>query len=192
MRKVPDWSIQVAWWVSGIFATGGLWYFLSIKNYAFTIACGIGAVVAAAIAVALHRAKDRADTPKVSKVEPMILQFGEEQVTFTELVRTNDYDIVKVNAHTHKLGVAAEHIWLKRRYPSAKMRTQALTTLKGLAPGAKGESAKVHFDVINIEFEDGREKDVYFDISNFFTCAGALLDGKTAVATKLRQLYNLH
>lgn len=60
MRTVPDWSIQVAWWVSGIFATGALWYFLSTQSYrsaGLSVAC---AVVFAAIAVALHRKKDAA------------------------------------------------------------------------------------------------------------------------------------
>jgi len=33
MRTVPDWWIQTSWWVSGIFATGAVWYFLSTREY---------------------------------------------------------------------------------------------------------------------------------------------------------------
>jgi len=42
-RTVPDWLIQLVWWFSGIFATGALWYFLSIKDYFYAA----GSVVAA-------------------------------------------------------------------------------------------------------------------------------------------------
>jgi hypothetical protein len=58
MRSVPDWSIQVAWWASGIFATGGAWYFLSAKELVLAAGSAVCAVVLAAVAVALHRRKD--------------------------------------------------------------------------------------------------------------------------------------
>jgi hypothetical protein len=59
IRTVPDWLIQISWWISGIFATGALWYFLSIKDYSY--ACGSGALAGAfaLLAVALHRRKDQ-------------------------------------------------------------------------------------------------------------------------------------
>jgi hypothetical protein len=55
---VPDWTIQAAWWASGIFATGGVWYFLSLKNYAYAGFAATGAVGFAIFAVVLHRKKD--------------------------------------------------------------------------------------------------------------------------------------
>ena len=58
MRGVPDWSIQAAWWASGIFATGAVWYFLSAHEYAFAIAAAVAAVVLAFIAIFLHTQKD--------------------------------------------------------------------------------------------------------------------------------------
>lgn len=58
MRSVPDWSIQVAWWVSGIFATGAVWYFLSTKDVAFAVVSGIVAILFAGVAIFLHRKKD--------------------------------------------------------------------------------------------------------------------------------------
>jgi hypothetical protein len=59
-RGVPDWSIQVAWWFSGIFATGALWYFLSLGSYVYATAAACGAVAFAVLAVQLHRKKDEA------------------------------------------------------------------------------------------------------------------------------------
>lgn len=58
MRSVPDWTIQIAWWVSGIFATGAAWYFLSTNNFAYAIGSALIAVLFAGIAVFLHRRKD--------------------------------------------------------------------------------------------------------------------------------------
>lgn len=62
MRSVPEWAIQLAWAISGIFATGAVWYFLSLKEYANAAWAGGGALVFVAIAIALHRAKDRANS----------------------------------------------------------------------------------------------------------------------------------
>lgn len=59
IRTIPDWLIQATWWISGIFATGALWYFLSIKDYSFAAGSGVVALVFAMLAVALHRRKDQ-------------------------------------------------------------------------------------------------------------------------------------
>lgn len=59
IRTVPEWLIQTIWWISGIFATGALWYFLSIKDYSFAAGSGVVALVFAIIAVALHGRKDQ-------------------------------------------------------------------------------------------------------------------------------------
>jgi hypothetical protein len=58
MRVVPDWSIQTSWWISGIFATGAVWYFLSTKEYGFAVAAAATAGVFAGLAIFLHRKKD--------------------------------------------------------------------------------------------------------------------------------------
>ena len=58
-RTVPDWAIQTCWWFSGIFATGALWYFLSIKNYSYVAGSGALAVAFALAAIVLHRRKDQ-------------------------------------------------------------------------------------------------------------------------------------
>lgn len=70
MGAVRDWWIQAAWWVSGIFATGAVWYFLSTREYSLAVAAGIAAVVFAAIAVTLHRRKDAVLALEASKPRP--------------------------------------------------------------------------------------------------------------------------
>lgn len=58
-RTVPDWVIQTCWWFSGIFATGALWYFMSIKDHAYAAGSGALAFAFALAAIALHRRKDQ-------------------------------------------------------------------------------------------------------------------------------------
>jgi hypothetical protein len=58
-RTVPDWLIQLLWWISGIFATGALWYFLSIKDHLYAGVSGVLAATFALLAIALHRRKDQ-------------------------------------------------------------------------------------------------------------------------------------
>lgn len=58
MKQVRDWQIQTAWWASGIFATGAVWYFLSVKNPLAAGICGLIAFLIAAFAVHLHIKKD--------------------------------------------------------------------------------------------------------------------------------------
>lgn len=59
MRTVPEWTIQIAWWLSGICATGALWYFLSTKSLVPAYISGLGGITFAVAAVILHRLKDR-------------------------------------------------------------------------------------------------------------------------------------
>ena len=59
MKNVPNWAIQAAWWVSGIFATGSFWYFLSLKSYGPSALSAFGAIAFASIAIVLHRKQDK-------------------------------------------------------------------------------------------------------------------------------------
>ncbi len=58
MRPIPDWAIQASWWASGIFATGAVWYFLSVTSYWSAGLSAVGAITFAVLTVALHRRKD--------------------------------------------------------------------------------------------------------------------------------------
>jgi len=112
-----------------------------------------------------------------------------ETVTFDELVRSTTLDIVRVNAHTHRLGVMAEHAWVAKRYPESEFRQQALWYLESETRDPKDRKA---FDIITLERDDGTTKEVYFEITSFF-------DGRTSsnsspdefARKKLREVYGI-
>lgn len=197
--KSPDWLLQAIWFVAGVFATGAVWYFISVKSTKLAIASAVAAFIFAAVAVLLHRNRDHQEAIEAAKKQEeerlhreITLNVGEERVTFTELFRSTEYDIIKVNANKHFLGVASEHEWIHARYPEANMEMQSLTTLDRLklAETEESEAAKVHFDVIDLLFPDGRRKKVYFDISSFFNgMTYATIDPESRVANKLNELY---
>ena len=64
--------IEAAWWASGVFATGAVWYFLSTREYALAIAAAVAAAVFAAVAIILHRKKDAVDAAEASKLRPPV------------------------------------------------------------------------------------------------------------------------
>lgn len=70
MRAVPDWWIQASWWVSGIFGTGAVWYFLSTREYSFAIAAGVAALTLAILAIAFHKRKDAFQVAATSAPQP--------------------------------------------------------------------------------------------------------------------------
>ncbi|MHB8471343.1 MAG: hypothetical protein ACYDC8_00565 [Gammaproteobacteria bacterium] len=67
MRPAPDWAVQLSWSVSGIFATGAVWYFLSLNEYLNASLAAVGAAIFAVIAIILHRLKDKTASAKVDK-----------------------------------------------------------------------------------------------------------------------------
>jgi len=124
------------------------------------------------------------------KEEPIVLEVKGETVTFTELLRSMQFDLVKVNAHTHVLGVAAEYEWVKRRYPDSEFLEQALTTLELIAGKSKYEGDEIHFDVIKIRLPDGYKKEIYFDISSFFNGeSSSTIDPHGFIAKKISGFY---
>jgi hypothetical protein len=54
-------------------------------------------------------------------------------------------------------GIAAEYAWIKENYPGCTMKKQALVQHKNKP-----------YDVLTIVRSDGREKEIHFDVSNFF------------------------
>lgn len=70
MGAVRDWWIQTAWWASGIFATGAVWYFLSTREYPLAMAAGVAAMVLATVAIVLHMKKDAVHALEESKPRP--------------------------------------------------------------------------------------------------------------------------
>lgn len=198
-KQIADWELQLTWFIAGIFATGALWYFISIKNLKMALASAIAAVLFCALAIFLHRSRDKiaeettAEEQKTKRMHaPLVLKVGEERITFDELHRSTDYDVVKVNTEEHMIGVMSEHTWLRYRYPEAEMEMQSLSSLNRLRQDEIDgpEAAKIHFDVMDICFPDGRKKKVYFDISAFYGgMTPAKLDPASRIAKKLNELY---
>lgn len=121
---------------------------------------------------------------------PVLLESGGEKVTFTEMLRTVHHDVVKIHAHTHELGIAAEYEWIRRRYPKSKPFMQALSTLQLIQGSKKNISNEIHFDIVKIRLAHGGVKDIYFDISSFFDAApSSLIDPKAFIAKRISDLY---
>ncbi len=121
---------------------------------------------------------------------PIELEVSGEKITFAELLRSVQHDVVKVHAHTHAIGVAAEHVWIERRYPESVFLEQGLTTLDLISGKKKYRNDQIHFDIIKIRLKNGTKKEVYFDISSFFG-GGALshLNPDEFIAKKICKLY---
>ena len=64
---------------------------------------------------------------------------------------------VVIKGATEGTGVDAEYRWLSKNYPSYRMRRQSLKNNGGKA-----------YDVLAITTKDGKELNVYFDITGFF------------------------
>jgi hypothetical protein len=120
----------------------------------------------------------------------MVLQAKEETVTITDLLRSVGHDVVKIDAHTHQLGVAAEYEWKKVKYPESKMIMQRLEEMD-VGKNNNGVNAKtIYFDVLEIQLSDGRKKEIYFDISSFFNGGGSsMIDPDSFIAGKIEDIY---
>jgi len=64
---------------------------------------------------------------------------------------------VVLKEKSEQAGVNAEYAWLNKYYPGYKLKLQSLNYSK-----------KKPFDIMSIVTSDGIEKDIYFDISNFY------------------------
>jgi hypothetical protein len=64
---------------------------------------------------------------------------------------------IVINEQSESKGVDAEYAWLSKHYPGYRTKKQSLTY-----------HDKKPFDIISIVTGSGEEKNVYFDISNFF------------------------
>lgn len=62
--SAPNWLIHVSWAVSGMFATGAAWYFLSVSDQMKFGLAVAGAMIFGVIAVKLQIIKDRRIIPK--------------------------------------------------------------------------------------------------------------------------------
>ena len=109
MKKIlPEWLVQITWFVAGVFGTGALWYFLSIKNSEAALISGVAAIVLAVLAVFLHKINDKNSrlltyrekiTSFVAEGHKLISRLGEEKLPTEEINTwvTNVENYLKVN-----------------------------------------------------------------------------------------------
>jgi hypothetical protein len=62
-----------------------------------------------------------------------------------------------IKEYSEPKGINAEYQWLRDNYPGYKLKQQSLSNNK-----------KKYYDVMDIITSEGKEKTIYFDISNFF------------------------
>jgi len=112
------------------------------------------------------------------------VKYPGETVTLELKTKSALFDIVKVNATTHHIGVDSEYSWLKKYYPNYKMVMQSLESIE------VNESQSLWFDKVEFLDKDGQTKSVYFDISAFFNEGGHTSTNLDQFAkVKIKELY---
>jgi len=101
-----------------------------------------------------------------NKTKDYVIKYDCETITFEYKTKSTLFDIVKINAITHGLGVRAEYQWVRKYYPNYTTTSQGLSKIK------VNENLSLHFDTLTIINDRGQQKNIYFDISEFFNDAG--------------------
>ena len=111
------------------------------------------------------------------------INFKGEEIVFEYKTRSALFDIVKINATTHLLGVSSEYIWINKYYPGYHMVMQSLSKIK------VDDNRNLYFDTLKLENEKGNLKYIYFDISSFFNDSGCTTTDMNSFAiSKIKEL----
>jgi len=107
-----------------------------------------------------------------------------ERITIEQKSKSALFDIVKINATTHHLGILAENLWIKKHYPNHDKNGQSLSKVE------VDEKDSLYFDKIFISNKKGQKKTIYFDISAFFNDGGhTSVDMDRFAKTMIKELY---
>lgn len=114
-----------------------------------------------------------------------VSEYADEKITFEVKLRSQDFDIVKIHATTHSLGVHAEREWLKKYYPGYENNMQFLDHV------ITDDGKTIDFDILPI-YKGNKKKDIYFDITDFYNGAHVEFTGSTHdyAKQKIRDIYN--
>lgn len=114
-----------------------------------------------------------------------VSEYADEKITFDVKLRSQDFDVVKIHATTHTLGVRAEKEWLNNFYPGYENNMQLLDHI------TTDDGKTLTFDIIPIH-KGYKKKDIYFDITDFYSGAHVTLTGSTHnyAKQKIRDIYN--
>lgn len=114
-----------------------------------------------------------------------VSEYADEKITFDVKLRSQDFDVVKIHATTHTLGVRAEREWLNKFYPGYENNMQLLDHI------TTDDGKTLTFDIFPIHKGD-KKKDIYFDITDFYSGAHVELtrDTHNYAKQKIRDIYN--
>lgn len=118
------------------------------------------------------------------KKEEFVIKYKDETITFEIMLRSQHFDIVKIHAITHVLGVHSEREWINKYYPDYSWGMQKLRniTLDG--------NKSIPFDIICIS-KGNNHKEIYFDLSDFFNESGCTSSDMNKFAEgKIKEIYN--
>lgn len=118
------------------------------------------------------------------KKEEFVIKYKDETITFEIMLRSQHFDIVKIHAITHVLGVHFEREWINKYYPDYSWGMQKLRniTLDG--------NKSIPFDIICIS-KGNNHKEIYFDLSDFFNESGCTSSDINKFAEgKIKEIYN--
>lgn len=107
-----------------------------------------------------------------------------ETITYEIKLKSHDFDVVKIHATTHRLGIHAEYEWLGRNYPGYQKNMQFLEHI------ITDNGETITFDIITIHNET-ELKEIYFDITDFYNGAHVEFTGNIHkyAESKIRDLY---
>lgn len=120
-----------------------------------------------------------------SRKKEFVSEYADEKITFEVKLRSQDFDIVKIHATTHGLGLRAEREWLNKNYPEYANNMQSLRHIK------TNDGKELTFDILPIQ-TGNKKKDIYFDITDFFDGAHVEFTGNTHnyAEQKIKEIYN--
>ena len=120
-----------------------------------------------------------------SRKKEFVSEYADEKITFEVKLRSQDFDIVKIHATTHSLGVRAEREWLNKEYSGYTNNMQFLRHIK------TNDGKELTFDILPIQ-KGNKKKDIYFDITDFFDGAHVEFTGNkhNYAEQKIKEIYN--
>lgn len=144
-------------------------------------------VLVAVVLIAIPQVRDGVKTllSLFNGKKEFVSEYADEKITFDVKLRSQDFDVVKIHATTHKLGVHAEREWLNKNYPGYTNNMQSLSHIK------TNEGKEVTFDILSIQ-KGNKKKDIYFDITDFFNGAHVSFTGNVHeyAEQKIRDIYS--
>lgn len=86
----------------------------------------------------------------IKKEKEFIIEYDNEKITFEVTTKSNHFDIVKIYATTHTLGVNAEYKWIEKYYPDYNRVSQVFDIIK------INKKQSLYYDIINIVNDKGK------------------------------------